>query len=468
LATLLALVAAAGSWTLHRRRSPLLRLSVVVMALLVAALLAATATFSSPFDQLAIPAIDGSGLLAILRHPAMLIHPPILYLGHTVLLVPFAVTMGALVTNRADLTWLRLVRTWLLISWAALTFAMAGGSMWAYVELGWGGFWAWDAVENSALLPWLAVTAFLHTSRIQQRSGRLVRWNTALAMLPFALTTLGIYVTRSGLTGSVHAFAESQVVGRFALALFAAVALTAIGVAVRYRPPSTGWRLGHSGELWYATNALVLLWAILVIALGSTYPLLSRLVGDSVSVAPRWYVAMLFPPALIALGGVALAHRSAPTNRGALRLRAGWHGASTIVIWAVLAATGVGSLVPALILAPALAAALLLGFDLVRQASDRRRLVGAMAHLGIAMVLFGAAGSALGAEHHGGVTTGDGVDVGGYTVTVRRITTGQGEGFSFVAAEVVLSDGGDEAGVLVPEWRGYDGSVLPTPEPALR
>jgi cytochrome c-type biogenesis protein CcmF len=468
LATMMALVSVVSSRTLRRHRSLLLRPSALVMALLVGALLTATATFSSPFDTLEIPAIDGGGLLAILRHPAMLIHPPILYLGHTTLLVPFAITVGALVANQTDLAWLRLARRWLLISWTALTFGMVGGSMWAYVELGWGGFWAWDSVENTALLPWLAATAFLHTSQVQERSGRLVRWNAGLAMLPFVLTVLGIYLTRSGLTGSVHAFAESPIVGRFTLALLVGVAVTGVGAAVRRRGASPGWNLEHPGEIWYLINAVVLLWAILVVVLGSAYPLLSRVGGDSVAVAPRWYVVMLFVPALILLGGIALDPRAGPVNRRALLIRAGSFGAVSLGIVTALTIAEVDSPVAMLIVVPAAVAALFVLIDLVRHRPHGRRLMGGLAHLGIALVLFGAAGSALGAEYHGAVETGEVVRVGDYDITIGPVSVGRGEGYSFVAMEVLLSRGGDEVGVLVPEWRGYDGSLRPTPEPALR
>lgn len=467
LATLMALASVVASGTLRRRRSPLLRPAVIVMALLVGALLTATATISSPFETLEIPAIDGRGLLAILRHPAMLIHPPILYLGHTTLLVPFAITIGALLANQTDLAWLRMARRWLLISWTALTLGMVGGSIWAYVELGWGGFWAWDSVENSALLPWLGATAFLHTARVQERTGRLVRWNAILAMLPFVLAVLGIYLTRSGLTGSVHAFAESPIVGRFTLALLVGVAVTAVGVAVRRPGESPGWRLGHPGEVWYLVNALVLLWAILVVALGSAYPLLSRVGGDSVAVAPRWYVVMLFVPALILLWGIALDPRAGPVNRRALMIRAGWFGATAAAILIVLAVVEVRSPVAMFLVVPAAVAALFVLVDLVRQRSNGRRLMGGLAHLGIALVLFGAAGSALGTDYHGAVETGDIIGVGGYDIAIGPVAVGRVDGFSFVAMEVLLSRDGHEVGVLVPEWRGYDGSLRPTPEPAL-
>jgi cytochrome c-type biogenesis protein CcmF len=463
---MMTVVAAIGSWVWWRRRSNLLRPATIVSAAVAGALLAAVATLASPFTQLAMPAIDGRGLLAILRHPAMLIHPPLLYLGHTLLLVPFAATAAALVTNTIDGSWLRLVRRWLLLSWTTLTLAMALGSMWAYVELGWGGFWAWDAVENSALLPWLAITAFLHTSRIQERSGRLQRWNAALAMLPFVMTVLGIYLTRSGLTGSVHAFAESEGVGRFALGLVVAAVVTWIVLIARHRTTAGSWRIGERGEPWYVINAALLLWTIAVIAVGSTYPLFGRAIGASVSVAPRWFVVMLFPVVLVALAGMGLA----PWSRGesSLGARAVRQAVAACVAFVLMIFIGERSLVPMLIVAAAAGAVVSIGYELAKRRPGRGTLVAGLGHLGLALILFGAAGSAFGSEFHGGVVVGERVSVGGYDLFVTDITAGRGDGYSFVAADVVATKASDEGSRLVPEWRGYDGSVLPTPEPVLR
>ena len=155
-----------------------------------------------------------TGLLGILQHPAMIYHPPILYLGLTVLVVPAAFTIESVKLGEVDKDWVVGARRWLVISWTFLTLGMVAGASWAYIELGWGGFWAWDPVENTALMPWLAITAFLHTSRIQERDGRARRLNVFLSLAAFTLTVLGVYLTRSGSTGSIHAFAEDPVIGR--------------------------------------------------------------------------------------------------------------------------------------------------------------------------------------------------------------------------------------------------------------
>jgi len=465
LATLMATVGAFALRHLQHTYESLLRPAAIVIGAVVMVTLGAVATIASPFVRLAIPAIDGRGLLAILRHPAMLVHPPVLYFGHTILLVPFAVTVGALVKGRVDTAWLQLVRRWLIVSWTALTLGMLGGSMWAYVELGWGGFWAWDSVENSALLPWLATTAFLHTARLQLRSGAMVRWNAALAMLPFVLTVSGIYLTRSGLTGSVHAFAESTAVGRFTLLLAFCVTATAIFVLVRY-PTSTPRRRPRSRrEAWYLVNTVALLWIIVVVALGAGYPLVGGTPGDPTIVSPRWFVLMTFPAVMVVTAGIALS----PWAGGhGLRRRVIRYGALSAASSLAMVLAGWRSPAPLLVGAGAAAAALTIGYELVMRRPGRRHLVAGVAHLGVAVLLIGAAGSSFGAEYHGGVSAGDEISVGDRRISVVTITSGSREDFDYVAAELAVSDGGGSGYVLTPEWRAYEGSVLPTPEPALR
>lgn len=466
LATLLAVVGAAGVRHLHRKHRWMLRPATIVVGTVVAVMLGAVATIASPFVPLAIPAIDGRGLLAILRHPAMLVHPPVLYLGHTILIVPFAVTVAALLEGRIGDEWLKLVRRWLIVAWTALTLGMLGGSMWAYVELGWGGFWAWDSVENSALLPWLATTAFLHTARLQLQSGRMARWNAGFAMLPFMLTVFGIYLTRSGLTGSVHAFAESAAVGRFTLLLAGAIAATAIFALSRRRSPVPGWQPRSRGEAWYLANTVALLWITLVVALGAAYPLVGEVSGDPIVVSPRWYVLMTFPAVFVVLAGVALAPWSSGDR--SLPRQVIQYAALSVGACLVMVLVGWRSPAPLAIASGAAGAALMIGYEFVVRRAGRRHLIGGLAHLGVAILLFGAAGSSFGSEYHGGVSTGDEISVGGRRISITAITSGHRDDFSYVAADLAVSDGGGPGYVLVPEWRAYEGSVLPTPEPALR
>src|SRR5690606_8003393 len=209
-------------------------------------LLLLTALGSNPFRRLDIPAVDGEGLLAILQHPAMIYHRPILYLGLTMLIVPFAIAVGRLLPSGTIITSESILATrrWLTRAWMWLALGMLAGANWAYVELGWGGYWAWDPVENTALMPWLGATVFLHLSRVYERDGRLQRLTLFSAMFPFALSVLGVYLTRSGVTGSIHAFAEDPFIGKILLTASGLVTVLIVVLVIR---TSRGQEWGQPG-----------------------------------------------------------------------------------------------------------------------------------------------------------------------------------------------------------------------------
>jgi cytochrome c-type biogenesis protein CcmF len=435
-----------------------------IAAGMASALLVFTAVFANPFVVLDIPAVDGVGLLAILQHPAMIYHPPILYLGLTILLVPFALGVeGALTRGRWNVGE---ARRWLLASWTLLTFGMVAGSSWAYVELGWGGFWAWDPVENTALMPWMAVTAFLHVSPVTERDGRLARSTKALVLVPFGLSVLGVYLTRSGLTGSIHSFAEDPVVGRILLGAAVLTMLAAVAVAVRSSPGPPFGRLGTGRDVWLASNGLLVAMALVFVIIGSAYPAYARVFfGEDVGIDPTFFVATVYPLALLITTGLALA------------LRTRWSGSNVEmrdwVTLAVIAAavaisvsvsSGWASWPAAAGMGVAVGAMALLLVDLLRWRPRGRRLAAHLAHLGIALVVFGAAGSALGADFSGTMRPGESVEVGGHTVHLEGIVTGE-QGRIVYARSVFVVDG--EAR-LEPEIRAYEGQAVPISEPALR
>src|SRR5664280_681411 len=163
----------------------------------------------TPAGAVAVFPTDGQGLNPILRHPGMILHPPMLYLGYVAFVIPFAFAMAALVTGRSDDRWIRLTRRWTLVAWVFLSLGLVLGMRWAYDVLGWGGYWAWDPVEIAALMPWLTGTAFLHSVMIQEKRGLFKRWNLILILLTYCLVIYGTFLTRSGVFSSVHAFSES-------------------------------------------------------------------------------------------------------------------------------------------------------------------------------------------------------------------------------------------------------------------
>jgi cytochrome c-type biogenesis protein CcmF len=465
------LTLAVGAVATRRMPVDLRGIATAVAAAVGCGLLLVTAVLATPFDTLAIPAVDGQGLLAILQHPAMVYHPPILYLGLTVLVAPFAITVAAVARDRVDLDWLRLTRRWMLVSWTLLALGMVAGANWAYVELGWGGFWAWDPVENTGLMPWLAATVFLHTSQVQRRDGRLARWNVAFALAPFVLTVLGVYLTRSGATGSIHSFAESTTIGRILLGAAVVVALFAAAAVVRTAGAASDAEFQLLGrDTWLTANGALLAVALLVVVVGSAYPAyLEVFLDQEVSVPARFFVAALVPIAVVLLLAVPFALRTRWNARrlSAIELAA---FAAVAVCAALLAAwladsTNVAGLV---VLGLAVGATALLIVDLVRRRPRGRTLAAHLAHLGIVLVLFGGAASSLGTDFEGAVGVGDRVDVGPYTVRVDEIGTGEGDRYSSVGATVSLLRNGTVVDSLRPEIRAYEEQPLPIPEPALR
>src|SRR5215210_5946450 len=188
----------------------------------------------SPFTVLATPAVAGNGLNPLLRNPAMMIHPPMLYSGYVGFSIPFAFAVGALVTRRTGAEWIRATRRYTMLAWALLGTGIMLGALWSFSELGWGGYWAWDPVENASLMPWLAGTAFLHSAMVQERRGMLKVWNVSLVMAAFILALVGTFLVRSGILESIHAFGASTLGVPF-VAFIAAVTLGSVALVVSRR-----------------------------------------------------------------------------------------------------------------------------------------------------------------------------------------------------------------------------------------
>lgn len=409
--------------------------------------------FANPFAVSDIPAVDGAGLLAILQHPAMIYHPPILYLGLTVLMVPFALTVGMVVGRGDRVRWMTRTRRWLYVSWALLTVGMAAGANWAYIELGWGGYWAWDPVENTALMPWLAVTVFLHTSRVEEAGGRLRRWNVLFATLPFALTVMGVYLTRSGATGSIHSFAEDPVVGRILLvsALLVTVAIAVVAMRSEAGEPWGPIRFDRRG--WLALNGGLLAAGLVFITAGSAYPAFSSVFLDApVAVDTRFFVVTIMPIAVVVAAGLVLG------LGGSWRAFAVLTALIGLLTW-VTTGPGIG----ALLIAPAGAALCLLVFDLLRRRPRGRRLTIRLAHLGMAVFLVGVAGSSFGEDFSGSMVPGDVVEVGGHEIALEDTETGEEARFIYVRASFRV-----DGTPVSPEIRAYEDQSLPVAEPALR
>ncbi|HEV7862126.1 MAG TPA: cytochrome c-type biogenesis CcmF C-terminal domain-containing protein, partial [Acidimicrobiia bacterium] len=442
-------------------------------------------TVADPFTRLAFPALDGARLTPILEHPALLYHPPILYLGQTALAVPFGVTIAALARGRLDGAWLAVTRRFALVAWVALSFGMVGGAHWAYQELGWGGFWAWDPVENASLLPWLATTAFLHAALVVERRGRLRAWTAALAMSAFAFSLVGAYLTRSGVTGSVHAFAEARAIG---VGFLAAVAGVVVGggvlLARRWRGLGEGWAPDGPGsrEAALLANNALLLTGLLVVAAGTLTPLVSQALGQSqFSVSPTFFASLTAVPALLALAlaGIAPAlpwasvRRSltgAPSPGAQRRLVVAGSGAGA----GILATVGLGLMSPLMLLAAVAGGSTvaLSATQAVRVRRRRRPLGASLAHLGLALALLGIIGSTRGAEITGPLRPGERLTLGRYRLVQEGLIERAGDRRTSERVQLGVFVGGHRVGTLRPGLDTFYGSTgaagAPLPETAMR
>ena len=245
---------------------------------------------------------DGIGLNPLLQHPSMMIHPPMLYSGYVAFTIPFAFAIGALITRRLDASWIRATRRFALIAWAFLGFGLLLGARWSYTELGWGGYWAWDPVENAALMPWLIGTAFLHSVMVQEKRGMLKVWNACLIVATFSLALLGTFLVRSGVLQSIHAFGDSTV-GPYILGLIAVVLIGSTALIVsRLDDLRSEKRIDSlaSREAVFVVNNLLLVALCATIFWGTFFPLISELfTGTKSSLAAPWFDRYTTPLAIL-------------------------------------------------------------------------------------------------------------------------------------------------------------------------
>jgi cytochrome c-type biogenesis protein CcmF len=306
--------------TSSRHRSYLPYVGAVVAV--VAAFFVSVMVFAAnPFDRLPYTPVDGSGLNPQLQNPGMVFHPPMLYLGYISITIPFAFAVAALLTKRLDADWLVAIRKWTLLSWLFLSIGICLGMWWAYVELGWGGYWAWDPVENASLLPWLAMTAFLHSVMVQEKRGMLKKWNLALIIGAWLLSIFGTFITRSGVIASVHSFTQSNV-GYFFLVFLVLSAALAIALYVTRLPllqAEASLESMVSREASFLFNNLLFIGILFSVLWGTLFPILSEAVtGTKVTVGPPFFNQVNIPLglALLALTGIGplIAWRRASTS----------------------------------------------------------------------------------------------------------------------------------------------------------
>jgi len=430
--------------------------------------------FADPFATTATAPTEGAGLNPLLRHGSMLIHPPLLYSGYTLFTIPFAFAIGALVTRRLDSEWIVLTRRFTLAAWLLLGAGILFGARWSYTELGWGGYWAWDPVENASLMPWITGTAFLHSVMIQQRRGMLKVWNASLILATGTLAIMGTFLVRSGILSSIHAFGASTLGVPFVVLIAAMIAGSAWLVASRRAHLRSEHQLDSllSREAIFLFQNLTLVALCFVIWWGTFFPLISEAVtGHKASVGPPWFDPYTVPLALmlVLLAGVGpvVAWRRASLTGLARHLA---------LTGAVLAVAGLAVHVTALVMF-ALAAFLVTGVvgELVRGARVRRRLTGErapralaglvarnrrryggyIAHVGIAVLFVGvAASSSFKHSLDAALKPGQSATTGGYTFRYVRATARPSAEKIALGAVIDVSKNGRPIATLDTD-RGY-------------
>jgi cytochrome c-type biogenesis protein CcmF len=496
---LLALWSSLALFLTRRRLNDVVPYATAVLLGFATFFLVLLAFFESPFATTAVAPAEGAGLNPLLRHPSMMIHPPMLYSGYTLFAVPFAFAVGALIRRRVDADWIAATRRFALMAWLFLGAGILLGARWSYAELGWGGYWAWDPVENASLLPWLTGTAFLHSIMLQEKRGMLKVWNASLILLTGTLCILGTFLVRSGILDSIHAFGASTLGGPFLGLIVVLVAGSVALVVSRRDTLRSEHRLDSllSREATFLMNNLVLVGLAFVVFWGTFFPIISEaLTGERQTVGPPWFDRYTVPLALVlvllsGIGPVIAWRRAtwASVRRGFLvPLLA---AAATL---GLCLAFGLGDRIAAVVMF--CAAAFVAGtvaqefwrgtgarramagesppralVALVRR--NRRRYGGYVVHLGMALLFVGvAASSAFEASRDVRMAKGDEARVGDYTVTFEDATAtidergGRLEDIRFGATLRVQRDG--QAPFRVVSERRYYPTVDPSLGPVAR
>jgi cytochrome c-type biogenesis protein CcmF len=449
---------------------------------------------TNPFDVLPGTPIDGQGLNPLLQNPYMMTHPPVLYLGYIGLTVPFAFALAALMSGKLDASWARTTRIWAMIAWVFLTFGIALGGMWAYEELGWGGYWAWDPVENASLMPWLILTAFLHSIMITEKKGMLKIWNFLLIIMAFQLSIFGTFITRSGVISSVHSFALSNLGPLFIIFLGTSTAFSLYWVA--YRAPELRSELRMRSFLSREASFLLNNWIFVSICFavfwGTVFPIVSEwATGEQISVAAPFFNAVSLPLglALLLLTGICplIAWRKASGKnfrRNFLYPLLG--GALT---GAVLVALGVRDLVPVVFFSSSSFVMITIFFEFYKGARARqnikesgfwtavadltlmnkRRYGGFIIHAGVVVMFIGIIGSSwYQLEGDFTVKSGESFTLGDYTVRFQGLQQRRDPEKDVVTAPVDVFKKGRQITVLYPEKHFHHKSDQPMTEVAVR
>ena len=447
-----------------------------VMGIVSAGFLAFMLFTSNPFDRQFPPAVDGRDLNPLLQDPGMVVHPPMLYMGYVGFSVAYAFAVAALLSGKLDAAWARWSRPWTTVAWMFLTLGIALGSGWAYYELGWGGWWFWDPVENASFMPWLVGTALIHSLAVTEKRGSFRSWTVLLAIIAFGLSLLGTFLVRSGVLTSVHAFAVDPRRGIFILGLFAlfiggALALYAwrtsrIGLGGDFAPVSR--------ESLLLGNNVLLTAAAASVFLGTLYPLAIDALGvGKISVGPPYFEAVFVPlmaPALFLMGVGPLARWK----------RASIPELAVLLRWALAVSIAVGLLLPLAFgdwhALTGVGLALALWIAITGLMSLRKRPRGSRAYLGMVLAHLGVAVFVVGvtlvksyeSDREGHLKAGETLQLGGYLFRLDEVTNVRGPNYIAARAKVTVTRNERPVTVLYPEKRLYVVQNMPMTEAAIQ
>ncbi len=426
---------------------------------------------SNPFDRLVPAAADGADLNPLLQDPGLAIHPPLLYVGYVGFSVAFAFAIAAMLSGDLDRRWAKWTRPWTVLAWLFLTLGIALGSWWAYYELGWGGWWFWDPVENASFMPWLIGTALIHSLAVTERRGLFKSWTLLLAITAFSLSLLGTFLVRSGIIVSVHAFATDPTRGFFILAFLGVVVVGALALYA-WRAPSLDTDVGFaplSRETFLLLNNVLLVVATALVLIGTLAPLVVELLqGGKISIGPPWFeIAFMVPmiPLIVLLGmGMHTAWRTQNSKSWLTILKI--PAIVAIVIGVVLPLLFYGR-VSLLLIVGCVSAFWILVSSLVQPIRSLRREKGSagmtrsvlgmsVAHFGMGLFVLGVTVvSAFDVESDRAMQVGERIEVAGYEFEMMGLRDVQGPNYSAIEAEIEMRKDGEYVGTVRPQKRQY-------------
>jgi cytochrome c-type biogenesis protein CcmF len=450
---------------------------------------------SPVFERMAVLPPDGHGLNPMLQNPGMVFHPPALYLGYVGFAIPFAFAMAALFTGHLGDVWIRTTRRWTIFSWLFLTLGNLLGANWAYVELGWGGYWAWDPVENASFMPWLTGTAFLHSVMIQEKKDMLKTWNVSLISLTFILTIFGTFITRSGLISSVHSFGESTVGTYFGFFLILVILFSAGVIAWRLPLLKSANSMDSilSREASFMFNNLLLVGAAFAVFWGTMFPMISELVkGEKITVGPAFFNQVMTPIGLglLLLTGICplIAWRKATSNNTQKNFLIPIliTAAGSVILWV----SGVREFTPwisftiCVFVASAILTEIVKGV-IARSASgkenyasallnlmwkNKRRYGGYTIHIGVIMTFVGFTGSWYNQDKEASIFPGGKIAIKDYVLTYYKNDYSKPKDtVEETVATLLIEKGGKKVGYAMPEHNMYhmkNANGEGTPQPA--